>query len=55
MGVQAALDREDSWITSYRCHCIALLRGGSVEKVLAELMGNKHGATGGPGRRACCP
>ena len=29
-GIQAALSPEDSWITSYRCHCIALARGGSV-------------------------
>ena len=36
-GINAAFDEEDSWITSYRCHCIALLRGESVETVLAEL------------------
>jgi len=48
-GVNAALSLEDSWITSYRCHCMALLRGGSVEGVLAELMGNKEGQTGGKG------
>ena len=48
-GVQAALSPEDSWITSYRCHCIALARGGTVEGVLAELMGQSHGQTGGKG------
>mmetsp|Transcript_21073 Transcript_21073/g.59549 ORF Transcript_21073/g.59549 Transcript_21073/m.59549 type:complete len:391 (-) Transcript_21073:128-1300(-) len=48
-GIQAALSPEDSWITSYRCHCIALARGGSVEGVLAELMGRSHGQTGGIG------
>ena len=48
-GIQAALSPEDSWITSYRCHCIALVRGGSVEGVLAELMGRSHGQTGGIG------
>jgi pyruvate dehydrogenase E1 component alpha subunit len=48
-GVQAALAPEDSWITSYRCHCIALARGGTVEGVLAELMGQSHGQTGGKG------
>jgi pyruvate dehydrogenase E1 component alpha subunit len=48
-GVSAALTLEDSWITSYRCHCIALARGGTVEGVLAELMGNAHGQTGGKG------
>jgi pyruvate dehydrogenase E1 component alpha subunit len=48
-GIQAAFDAEDSWITSYRCHCIALLRGGSVKTVLAELFGNAGGMTKGKG------
>lgn len=48
-GIQAALSPEDSWITSYRCHCMALMRGGSVEKVLAELFGNIGGMTKGKG------
>ncbi|KAJ1462614.1 dehydrogenase E1 component-domain-containing protein [Pelagophyceae sp. CCMP2097] len=48
-GVNAALTFEDSWITSYRCHCIMLARGGTVEMVLAELMGMGTGATGGKG------
>lgn len=48
-GIQAAFDAEDSWITSYRCHCIALARGGSVSTVLAELFGNAGGMTKGKG------
>jgi len=48
-GINAAFDPEDSWITSYRCHCIALLRGESVETVLAELFGNVGGSTQGKG------
>mmetsp|Transcript_15138 Transcript_15138/g.18439 ORF Transcript_15138/g.18439 Transcript_15138/m.18439 type:complete len:400 (-) Transcript_15138:847-2046(-) len=48
-GIQAAFEPEDSWITSYRCHCIALLRGGSVSTVLAELFGNTGGMTKGKG------
>jgi len=48
-GIQAAFDAEDSWITSYRCHCIALARGGSVSAVLAELFGNSGGMTKGKG------
>jgi pyruvate dehydrogenase E1 component alpha subunit len=48
-GIQAALSPDDSWITSYRCHCMALMRGGSVEKVLAELFGNTGGSTKGKG------
>lgn len=47
-GVASALV-DDPWITSYRCHCIMLARGASVRSILAELMGNKEGATGGKG------
>lgn len=49
MGTQAALEKEDSWITSYRCHCIALLRGGTVKAVLAELFGFAEGVSHGKG------
>lgn len=48
-GISAALSLDDSWITSYRCHCIALARGATVESILAELMGQETGATGGKG------
>ena len=48
-GTEAALTSEDSWITSYRCHCVALLRGSTVEEVFAELFGYSHGATKGKG------
>lgn len=48
-GVEAALDREDSWITSYRNHCIMLARGGTVTSILSELFGMSTGATGGKG------
>ncbi|CAH0477413.1 unnamed protein product [Peronospora belbahrii] len=48
-GVEAALDRTDSWITSYRNHCIMLARGAEVKDILAELFGKKDGATGGKG------
>jgi len=48
-GINAAFDAEDSWITSYRCHCIALARGGKVNEILAELFGNKGGMTDGKG------
>ena len=40
---------EDSWITSYRCHCVALLRGTSPEKIFAELFGFFEGTTKGKG------
>lgn len=48
-GTQAALSLEDSWITSYRCHCIALLRGSTVEQVFAEMFGFETGSTKGKG------
>lgn len=48
-GINAAFEPEDSWITSYRCHCTALARGGSVASVLGELFGNVNGQTKGKG------
>ncbi|KAF4325070.1 hypothetical protein BBO99_00000649 [Phytophthora kernoviae] len=48
-GVEAALDRTDSWITSYRNHCIMLARGAEVKDVLGELFGKECGATGAKG------
>jgi pyruvate dehydrogenase E1 component alpha subunit len=48
-GIQWAFEKEDSWITSYRCHCVALIRGGSVSKVVGELFGNLEGYTKGKG------
>jgi pyruvate dehydrogenase E1 component alpha subunit len=48
-GMQAALKKEDSWITSYRCHCVALLRGSTPEQIFAELFGFSHGTSKGKG------
>ena len=48
-GVQAAVTMEDSWITSYRCHCVALLRGSTPEMVFAELFGYAQGTSKGKG------
>jgi pyruvate dehydrogenase E1 component alpha subunit len=48
-GTHAALKPEDSWITSYRCHCVALLRGSTPEQVFAELFGFINGCTKGKG------
>jgi len=48
-GTHAALSAEDSWITSYRCHCVALLRGSTVEQVFAELFGYQSGTSKGKG------
>lgn len=48
-GINSAFEPEDSWITSYRCHCVALARGGSVSSVVAELFGNQDGYSKGKG------
>lgn len=48
-GIQTSLDAEDSWVTSYRCHCVALARGGSVQSVVGELFGNACGMSKGKG------
>lgn len=49
MGTEAALTKEDAWITSYRCHCLAILRGSTVEQVFAELFGYSQGTSKGKG------
>jgi pyruvate dehydrogenase E1 component alpha subunit len=38
-GIQYALENADSWITSYRCHCVALARGSKVSSIVGELFG----------------
>lgn len=48
-GIQYALDQGDSWATSYRCHCVALARGGTVSKVVGELFGAIDGYSKGKG------
>lgn len=48
-GIEAGLDRQDAWITSYRCHCAMLARGGSVSGILGELFGTASGSMGGKG------
>lgn len=48
-GIEAALTRQDSLITSYRDHCQHLARGGTVLEVMAELMGKRTGASKGLG------
>ncbi|KXZ54787.1 hypothetical protein GPECTOR_4g858 [Gonium pectorale] len=48
-GIEAAITKQDSIITSYRDHCQHVSRGGSVLSLMAELMGKKEGATRGLG------
>lgn len=44
-GIQYAFEPEDKWITSYRCHCVALARGASVSEIVGELFGVSEGIT----------
>jgi len=39
VGMESAIDKEDRVITAYRCHTYAVMRGGTIKGVLAELMG----------------
>jgi len=48
-GIQNAFEPEDSWITSYRCHCVALARGGTVSSIVGELFGMVDGYSKGKG------
>ncbi|CAG9465257.1 unnamed protein product [Pedinophyceae sp. YPF-701] len=48
-GIQVGTTFQDSIVTSYRDHCIHLIRGGTVTEVIGELMGKRCGATMGFG------
>ncbi|KAG2490824.1 hypothetical protein HYH03_010745 [Edaphochlamys debaryana] len=48
-GIEAAITKKDSIITSYRDHCQHISRGGSIFSLMAELMGKAEGATRGLG------
>lgn len=48
-GMEASLTPEDSIITSYRCHSLALLRGSTVSQVFSELFGYEQGTSKGKG------
>jgi pyruvate dehydrogenase E1 component alpha subunit len=48
-GIQNAFEEADSWITSYRCHCVALARGAAVSTIVGELFGNSIGSSKGKG------
>ncbi|SGY39741.1 BQ5605_C003g02270 [Microbotryum silenes-dioicae] len=47
VGMHHAIKKDDKIITAYRCHPFAVLRGGTVKGVLAELLGNNIGRRDG--------
>ncbi|WVW79022.1 pyruvate dehydrogenase (acetyl-transferring) E1 component, alpha subunit [Kwoniella bestiolae CBS 10118] len=49
VGMEHAIDGDDRVITSYRCHTFAVLRGGTIKGVIAELMGRVDGMSYGKG------
>jgi len=49
IGTEAAITREDDWITTYRCHGVAMVRGCTPTEVFAEQFGGALGASRGKG------
>lgn len=49
VGMESAIDGNDRVITSYRCHPYAVLRGGTIKGVIAELLGRAEGMSKGKG------
>jgi len=49
VGMESAIDHEDKVITAYRCHPFAVLRGGTIKGVIAELLGRQAGMSNGKG------
>lgn len=49
VGMHNAIKTDDKIITAYRCHPFAVLRGGTIKGVLAELLGRVDGMSKGKG------
>ena len=49
VGGLEPLEQDDTLVTAYRCHHLALARGISPESVMAELFGRADGCAGGRG------
>ncbi|KAG8964363.1 alpha subunit of pyruvate dehydrogenase [Tulasnella sp. 419] len=49
VGMESAIAKDDKVITAYRCHPFAVLRGGTVKGVIAELLGRQAGMSHGKG------
>lgn len=49
VGLEAGITKDDRVITAYRCHPFAVMRGGTIKGVLAELLGRQAGMSNGKG------
>ena len=49
VGIESAIEKDDKVITSYRCHPFAVMRGGTIKGVIAELLGRVDGMSHGKG------
>ncbi|EPQ25996.1 uncharacterized protein PFL1_06451 [Pseudozyma flocculosa PF-1] len=49
VGMHFGCKPDDKIITAYRCHPFAVLRGGTIKGVIAELLGRKDGISKGKG------
>ncbi|CEP20732.1 PDA1 [Cyberlindnera jadinii] len=49
VGIENAITKKDTVITSYRCHGFTYMRGSPVKDVLGELMGRRCGVSFGKG------
>jgi len=49
VGIENAITKKDTVITSYRCHGFTYVRGSPVKDVLGELMGRRCGVSYGKG------
>jgi len=49
VGLEYGIVPEDRVITAYRCHPYAVMRGGTIKGVIAELLGRQDGMSRGKG------
>ncbi|EIW84662.1 mitochondrial pyruvate dehydrogenase E1 component beta subunit [Coniophora puteana RWD-64-598 SS2] len=49
VGLEHGITPEDRVITAYRCHPFAVMRGGTIKGVIAELLGRQAGMSNGKG------
>lgn len=49
VGIENAIEKEDSIITAYRCHGFVFTRGETIKAIIGELMGRYNGNAKGKG------